>query len=117
MASPVEEYLEMYDVVQRAAERNVDAADYLLGISQLMRADPRKALAAIASGWPTAEQLHALISESLTSENQLFRRWDMLPDKYRAGILKDPDTAGSVDVGDRTFEETQEAFRDALKRR
>jgi hypothetical protein len=82
-----------------------------------MRTDGRKALAAIASGWPTAEQLHALISESLNAENQLFRCWDKLPDKYRAGILKGPDSAGSVDVGDREFEEVQRAFLDGLKRR
>lgn len=117
MASPVEEYLEMYDVVQCAAERYVEAADYLLGISQLMRTDGRKALAAIAAGWPTAEQLHALISESLNAENRLFRCWDKLPDKYRAGILKDPDSAGSVAFGEREFDEVQRAFLEGWKPR
>ena len=117
MASPVEEYLEMYDVVQRATERYVDAADYLLGMSQIMRTDGRKALAAIAAGWPTAEQLHALIFESLNAENRLFRCWDKLPDKYRVGILKDPDSAGSVDFGDREFEEVQRAFLESRKLR
>jgi hypothetical protein len=115
MASPVEEYLEAYDAAQHVAECYVDVAD--LGISQLMRTDPSRARAAIASGWPTAEQLQGLISASLNSESQLFQRWAKLPDKYRAGILKVPDTAGSVDVGEREFEEVQSAFLQAWNRR
>src|SRR5262249_50803725 len=117
MASPGEEYLEAYDAAQHVAEGYVDVADYLLGISQLLRTDPSRARAPIALGWPTAEQLQGLISASLNSESQLFQRWANLSDKYRAGILKDPDTAGSVDVGEREFEEVQSAFLQAWKRR
>src|SRR5262245_27787236 len=117
MASPVEEYLETYDLVQRLAARNVDASDYLLGISHLMRTNPRKALTAIASGWPTAEQMRTLIQGSLNAEYQLSQGWEKLPEKHRSGILKDPDSAGRIDFGEREFEEVQSAFLQGLKRR
>lgn len=115
MASPVEDYLEVYDAVQRFAECNVSVADYLLEISQLMRTNPRKALDAIATCWPRAEQMHSVIAGSLNAEEQLLRRWEKLPEKHRSGILKDPDSAGSADLGDREFEEIQNEVLEILE--
>src|SRR5262249_19187841 len=94
MASAVDEYLEMYDTVQRLAERNVDVADYLFEISQLMRDNPRPLFDAIRSDWPTAEQMLSLIAGLLNAHDELSRRWDKLPDKFKSGLLKTPNTAG-----------------------
>jgi hypothetical protein len=111
MPHAIDEYLDILDALQRLDERFVNAADYLLEISKLMRSDPDRALAAISSDWPTAEQLCALINEITNAEKLLKQHWDKLPERYKNAIESShPDNAG-VDLGERTFEEVRIAFR------
>jgi hypothetical protein len=101
MASAVEEYLDRFDGVRRLAERNVAVADHLLNVSRLMRVNPHEAVAAISSGWPTAEQLTALITEMMNAESELPLHWAKLPEKYRNALpSKHHDKAGDVGYSD-----------------
>ena len=102
MASAVEEYLDHFDAIKRLAERIVDVADRLLEVSELLRGDPHKVLAAFSSGdWPTAEQLRVLMTELANAEDQLPLYWDKLPEKYRNAMPgKHPDMAGGVGYPD-----------------
>ena len=94
MASEVEEYLDRFDAVQRLAERIDVVADQIQDVSELLRDDPREAVEAIPSDWPTAEQLRAMLTEMADAVDQLPLYWAKVPERIRNSMPgKHPDRA------------------------
>lgn len=95
MASEVEEYLDKYDAVERAAERIFFVADEVERFGALLKENAKAALSGFPPDWPTRQTIVDLIAAYDKAKIELDGKWSALSNRVKETIVhKKPSTAG-----------------------
>ena len=93
MAGEVEKYLTAFNGANELHDRLLHAADVIQEFADALRDELEERFDAIASDWPTADELKGLFRDLAQSREQAWALWRSVPKEMRVH-LPSPDRIG-----------------------
>ena len=99
MPSELEEYLDVFDAVQRQAIQLSQISNRVWQVGKLLTDNPEQAFTEIPKDWPTGEQLTELLKEFISSKAKLKMFWERIPQRVRDSVSgKSPEMADRIAI-------------------